>query len=573
MNMNLPKAGSPLLYAYKYDQLNRLISMNAYNGFNPDDNSWKPINDYKENISYDANGNIKSYLRNGTGSSLNLNNYSYSYIAGTNKLQSITNSVNGQTKTYGYDAIGNTTIDGMQGVTNATWNVYGKLQSLTNKDGQNVTYTYSADGQRISKKVGSTEEWYVRDASGNVMVTYTKDASINSGHLSTSEFYKYGSSLLDIKNKVIDMQVSQPAGIIQTQVRGEDGYILADQSGNTRATVSDKKIQHSSDGTTVDYYTADVKNANLYSTYGAISKSFGGSPTLGFNGQRKSTEISASAQTAQFWEYNGDVGRRWNTEPLASKFPNVSPYATMDNNPILKGDPDGKDWIVSTTKNKDGSYTTHLKLIVAVQNASNSKIDMTKFATALSAQVKNSYSTTYNKKEYEAITMKSGLDNFSSKTVLRPKDVKVNVVVEVQVRVISSEKDLKSNEHLVQIQDASKLPGVYAQANDIGGTKVFVNASKVANMLNGNDNNTLVHELGHTFGLRHIDQKRETFWETMGFSSNPQYYDNAKQKANSNNAMFSGGSTYMKDKTSTRINGEQIEIGKQEYKKGDINNH
>jgi YD repeat-containing protein len=315
MNMNLPKAGSPLLYAYKYDQLNRLISMSAYNGFNPNDNSWKPINDYKENISYDANGNIKSYLRNGTGSSLNLNNYTYSYIAGTNKLQSITNSVNGQTKTYSYDAIGNTTIDGMQGVTNATWNVYGKLQSLTNKDGQNVSYTYSADGQRISKKTGNVEEWYVRDGGGHNLVTYTKDAAINSGHLSTSEFYKYGSSLLDIKNKVIDMQVAQPTGNIQTHERGEDGYILADQSGNTRAIVSDKKIQHSSDGTTVDFYNADVKNANFYSSYGAINKTFGSNPIVAFNGQRKSTEIGANAQTAQFWEYNGDVGRRWNVDP------------------------------------------------------------------------------------------------------------------------------------------------------------------------------------------------------------------------------------------------------------------
>ena len=103
--------------------------MFTYNGLNPATNNWNvsAIDDYREQLSYDANGNIKTYLRNGSGSSLNLNNYSYSYIAGTNKLQSITNSVNGQTKTYDYDAIGNTTTDNMQGVTNATWNVYGKL--------------------------------------------------------------------------------------------------------------------------------------------------------------------------------------------------------------------------------------------------------------------------------------------------------------------------------------------------------------------------------------------------------------------------------------------------------------
>ena len=317
MSVNVPAIGDPLLYTYRYDQLNRINSMQAYKGLNPQTNSWEPItiDDYKENVSYDPNGNIKTYFRNGTGTSLNLNSYNYSYTANTNRLASIYNSVNSQTKTYSYDSIGNTTVDGMQGVTNANWNVYGKLQSLTNKDEQAVSYTYSADGQRISKKVGNTEEWYVRDAAGNIMATYTKGGTINNGDLTETEVYKYGSSLLDIKNKKTD--VENPVvndGIISFE-RGDDGYILSDQSGNTRAIVSDKKIQQSADGATVDYYTADVTNANLYSSFGAISNTYGGSPIVAFNGQRKSTEIGADAQTAQFWEYNGDVGRRWNLDP------------------------------------------------------------------------------------------------------------------------------------------------------------------------------------------------------------------------------------------------------------------
>lgn len=140
------------------------------------------------------------------------------------------------------------------------------------------------------------------------------------------------------------------------------------------------------------------------------------------------------------------------------------------------------------------------------------------------------------------------------------------------MRVISKEADVKSNEHLIQILDGSKLPGVYGRG-DIEGTKVRINETKVANMMNGNDNNTLVHELGHTFGLRHIDKKEETFFETVLWGSNPQYYDPAKQKANAKNAMFSGGSSYMNDKNSTEINGQQIEIGKKKYAAGDLNNH
>jgi YD repeat-containing protein len=342
MALNIPVLGDALTFGYRYDQLNRLVKVDAYNGLNNTTNVWTPvnINDYKENLSYDPNGNIKTYLRNGTGSSLNLNNYNYTYTPNTNQLANIYNTVNSQTKTYNYDAIGNTTVDGMQGTTNGVWNVYGKLQSLTNKDGQTVTYTYSANGQRISKKVGSTEEWYVRDAAGNNLATYTKDATINSGNLTVTEKYKYGSSLLDVKDAKINVESPVANDGFTVFERGDDNYILADGNGNTKATISDKKIQHSTDGTTVDYYNADVRTATLHSSFGANAKTYnGGFAAANFNGQRKSLEIGADAQTAQFWEYNGDVGRRWNLDPKPTM--GVSEYSGFLNNPIIGTDPVG----------------------------------------------------------------------------------------------------------------------------------------------------------------------------------------------------------------------------------------
>lgn len=225
---------------------------------------------------------------------------------------------------------------------NGVWNVYGKLQSLTNKDGQTVTYTYSADGQRISKKVGSTEEWYVRDESGNLVTTYTKDASINSGNLTVTEQYKYGSSLLDVKDAKINVESPVANDGFTVFERGDDNYILADGNGNTKATISDKKIQHSTDGTTVYYYNADVRTATLHSSFGANAKTYnGGFTAANFNSQRKSLEIGADAQTAQFWEYNSDVAIRWNVDPLIKNFPNFSPYAILRGNPIKYNDHTG----------------------------------------------------------------------------------------------------------------------------------------------------------------------------------------------------------------------------------------
>ncbi len=339
ISMNVPKLGDPVLYTYKYDQLNRLTKSFTYTGLNATTNSWNTVatDDYRETISYDPNGNIKTYKRNGIGPSQNLNNYTYTYTNTTNRISTIKNSVTNITKTFTYDETGNVIVDGMQGISNAVWNVYGKLLSFTNKDGLLIKYSYSPDGYRITKSIGSVVEYYVKDAAGNTLATYKKDATINNGHLSTSEIYKYGRSLLSIKNHKVDVEVSLNSGNFEF-IRGEDGYILSDGRNNTLAVISDKKlqIQNPSDITQVLSYGADVTSANFYSSYGAIAKNIGSPSILAFNGQRKSNEISVNAQTADFWEYNGDIGRRLNLDPKSNQ--SISPYNCFNGNPILLSD-------------------------------------------------------------------------------------------------------------------------------------------------------------------------------------------------------------------------------------------
>jgi hypothetical protein len=381
MLVNTPKLGNAITYGFKYDQLNRLLAQDAYTGLTNATNIFTQasITDYKEQLTYDPNGNIKTYLRNGTGSSLSLNNYAYTYTANTNRLASITNSVTTLTKTYAYDNIGNATADGMQGVTNAVWNLYGKLQSCTNSAAQAITYTYSADGQRISKKVGTTEEWYVRDASGNVMATYIKDATVNSGHVSTSEFYKYGSSLLGTLKKVIDVEVVAVTNGLAAITRGETEYLLTDYRGNNMAAISDKIVQHTTDGSTVDYYLADVRTATFYSAYGAIANSYNGANIkLAHNGQRRSLEISTSAQTAEFWEYNSDVGRRNNLDPVVKEY--ESPYLCFNGNPIANSDADGDD--AGKPKKKVAS-AEKVEMYQSVMTEAEKKMN------GLAAQIKN----------------------------------------------------------------------------------------------------------------------------------------------------------------------------------------
>jgi hypothetical protein len=68
MAVSIPKLGKANVYGYNYDQLNRIRNMQAFTGLSNSTNAFTPMatDDYKEAVTYDANGNIRTYLRNGT---------------------------------------------------------------------------------------------------------------------------------------------------------------------------------------------------------------------------------------------------------------------------------------------------------------------------------------------------------------------------------------------------------------------------------------------------------------------------------------------------------------------------
>jgi hypothetical protein len=64
---------------------------------------------------------------------------------------------------------------------------------------------------------------------------------------------------------------------------------------------------------------------------------------FGYNGQEKVDEIAGAGNhtTAEFWEYDTRLGRRWNMDPEYKKMSNESPYAVNHSNPIANCDPKG----------------------------------------------------------------------------------------------------------------------------------------------------------------------------------------------------------------------------------------
>ena len=384
MLVNIPKLGEANLYGYKYDQLNRLTSMDLFTDFENANNNWGTSGpalsaDYNERVTYDPNGNILTYLRNGknsvNGTAMDELAYKYDYYDGnvrhtyipgqttipsdarlTNRLNRVSDHAGGtytediksqNDNNYEYDEIGNLTKDVSEGITNIAWNVYGKIQSITKSSGT-ITYDYDASGNRISKTANGKTSFYVRDASGNVMGIYEKSNSLNNGDLTLSELHLYGSSRLGIFNRSINVQNTAPNTTgIYTFERGNKIFELSNHLGNILATVSDKKLQHSTNSTTIDYFNADVVTANDYYPFGMLMPGrkydAGSQYRYGFGGKENDNEVKGEGNQIDYGErvYNPRLGRFLSVDPLTKDYPYYTPYLYAGNIPIRFIDVDG----------------------------------------------------------------------------------------------------------------------------------------------------------------------------------------------------------------------------------------
>jgi RHS repeat-associated protein len=368
-NKGLTGAGvnsDALFYNYRYDQLNRIRSMDAFNGLNSTDNEWEPvsIDDYREAVSYDPNGNILSYKRNGAPSVSSqpeqMDRLGYIYYANTNQLRQVTDTVSSGNYTtdidtqtdpdnYTYDAIGNLITDEAEGIDAITWTLYGKISSII-KGADTIRYSYDAAGNRISKTVSNITTVYVRDGSGNVMSVYEQPAAEENA-VNQIENHIYGSSRLGMTRDLteaptddIELDGDYGMAMLSTFTRGEKVYELGNHLGNVLVTVNDKKL--AVDGNTdgdIDYYIADAVSATDYYPFGLDMPSRKlGSGRYGFNGKEKDNDIhSLTAYDYGFRIYNPAIGKFLSVDPLTVSYPELTPYQYASNKPIEAIDLDG----------------------------------------------------------------------------------------------------------------------------------------------------------------------------------------------------------------------------------------
>jgi hypothetical protein len=129
-------------------------------------------------------------------------------------------------------------------------------------------------------------------------------------------------------------------------------------------TFTDRKrgITHPTMPRTIEYYIAELNTASTYYSFGSPmpGRSFtatgNGAYRYGFNGQEKDNEVygAGNLNTAEFWEYDTRLGRRWNVDPVVK--PWESGYAVMGNCPIALCDPLGLDGEVCHDENGNAKW-------------------------------------------------------------------------------------------------------------------------------------------------------------------------------------------------------------------------
>ncbi|MFA5670468.1 MAG: RHS repeat-associated core domain-containing protein, partial [Balneolaceae bacterium] len=312
-------------YDYTYDTANRLTS--ALNGDQSYCSGFPCAFDV--NMTYDKNGNIANIFRHTDGygynydmySGMNYNDYDIQFVSNSNKIDSVNHveNVGGTSTNHGglqvsYDASGNMTKNELQGF---SWVDYDwrNLPSQMIAGSKTLTYAYDASGHRVKKSVsgGGNTTFYVRGANGEVITWFDTNYNYNFP-ITTPSGEMVG---------VVERRLSQ--GITERR------YYLKDHLGSIRTTVNQNGAIDGYD----DYYPFGLVMP------GRSSNSGNPNDDVKFTGYELDDEAGLNLYHANARFYDPVVPRFGQIDPLSDQFPNISPYAYGNNNPLRFTDPTG----------------------------------------------------------------------------------------------------------------------------------------------------------------------------------------------------------------------------------------
>ena len=328
-------------YDYHYDSMDRIVQSD-YIGYKNDKGT------YDTSYLYDKQGNIVYLSRNNIepeSSEIQMADDVQLTYQG-NQLKSYKDNGfdvssrdillpghGGASAQYSYDNRGNMTADTNKGIMKIVYNLLNLPYKVYMKNGNLITYIYDANGEKRSAEYG-TYSCNISIPATGIMTKELSEGDISNYKLSYRYDYidkgKY--QYYTDKTNPCSLNYIHTDGLL---IRNSDLYSmvcyyeLTDHQGNIRYIAKN--------GTSL---------GDLYEYY-----PFGGSFNVGwrgantpfkYNGKELESDDGLDWYDYAARRYDPALGRFTSIDPLAAKYPDVSPYAYCSDNPIRYTDPDGR---------------------------------------------------------------------------------------------------------------------------------------------------------------------------------------------------------------------------------------
>ena len=321
---------------YTYDELNRLVSANGYDfgaiGDTP--------NSYNMTMGYNNMSSpvlFTQIVATETATTSVNNTYYYDASVQPNAPRQIGDMY------YTYDAAGNpTSILNSEGKgKDLRWDAENRLRSISDsQEGLHHAYAYDHTGERILKRYGSAQQasYNGKDVGtlfdfGESYSAYVSPYFVETNNGYTKHYYAGATRLVS----KIGEGVYQDSTYISYGDEEKDQYFYFQD--------------HLGSSTYITTFTGEVAQYAAYTPYGELFREYRNVTPYKFNGKELDVETGLYYYGARY--YNPSTALWLGVDPLASKYPSVSPYVYCVSNPIKYVDPDGRELVYSFKDSKE----------------------------------------------------------------------------------------------------------------------------------------------------------------------------------------------------------------------------
>lgn len=348
-------------YRYTYDRFNRLTNSEYGEGYFLQKN----LNRFNEQLSYDANSNITSLVRNGfkqDNTYGEIDHLTYGYEG--NQVSSVTETADPvlysgtmdykQSGSYSFNENGSLTEDSERGITNIEYDTWGNPMFILFSNGSETSFVYSATGEKLRT--------IHRTSVNNVQLSPGSSQQSNPRYIMMIDSVDYlAGGKVTLQNGIFDKFLF------------DGGYIQKKKVGF---------LSHQRDTISTYYYNKDHLGniCEVIDEAGTVKQITNYYPF----GLPCWNDSVITGSTLQPYKYNGkeldrthginwyDYGARrydatlcrWNAiDSLCEKYYNLSPYTFCANNPVNYIDLNG-DSIAVVVQSKGAYHFGHMAVLI-----------------------------------------------------------------------------------------------------------------------------------------------------------------------------------------------------------------